>query len=120
MEEIPRTPEHLEVMTLEEFHEEIARLKQEEQERYEQEGGGSIHLRGLDPHELTENDRAIYLKYKNDTITREEYETYRTGIAGLHLGARHSRSLFYQYIGNMLNIRWTQKAVEAMKKEKRL
>lgn len=107
---------------LENFHKKIQGLKEKEEEemrKKEAEGlTGSVHLRGLNPEELTMEDAVIYEKFKKLDLTRKEYEEWRQNIVKdiearapqepielsgrLEFFDKDSRHIFMQYIGNKI------------------
>lgn len=121
-------------LALENFHKEIQRLKEAEEEemrKKEAEGStGSVHLRGLNPEELAVEDAAIYEKFKNLELTEEEYKRWRQNVvkdaearapegpvgspARLEFFDRDSRHIFMQYITNKIG---TWQAWEEKKRE---
>jgi hypothetical protein len=116
---------------LEIFHKEIRGLKEAEEEemrKKEAEGStGSVHLRGLNPEELTMEDAAIYEKFKKLELTKEEYGKWREDVVKdvearapqgpvgspgrLEFFDKDSRHIFMQYITNKIGLweNWSEK-----------
>lgn len=107
---------------LENFRKEIQGLKEAEEEemRKKEAGGttGSVHLRGLNPEELTIEDAAIYEKFRKLELTKEEYAKWRQNVVKdvearapegpvgspgrLEFFNKDSRYIFMQYVANKI------------------
>ena len=82
---------------LREFYGEIATLKEaDEREEFKE----------LNPYKLIEEDREIWEKYKDDTLTPEEFLRYRNEVVA---GENISRQKFVVFLGNKLTPRWLEK-----------
>jgi len=79
-----------------EFQDEMARLKEAEKKE-----GISVHLRDLSPEKLTDEDREIYNKFINNSLSLEEFREYRSGVSK---GKDSSRIDFAGYIANKFNL----------------
>ena len=85
---------------LENFHEEIQALKEEEVV-----DKVSIHLADLDPYNLTQDDMVMYKRYKEAKESemeevRVEFEEYRNEVMGS--SGNEDRKIFTGYLGNVL------------------
>lgn len=84
---------------LENFHEEIQVLKEEEVV-----DKVSIHLTDLDPYNLTQDDMVMYKRYKEAKESemeevKVEFEEYRNEVRDSN---NEDRKIFVGYLGNVL------------------
>ncbi len=96
---------------LEQFQDEIEELKAREEET-----GEAAHLRnaenipGVDTAELIDEDREIWQKFKDNTLTSEKFQKYRNDVAS---SGNNSRGDFVGFVGNKLQKRmWEKKPNE--------
>jgi len=100
---------------LENFHEEIQALKEEEVV----DKVVSIHLADLDPYNLTQDDMVMYKRYKEAKESemeevRVEFEEYRNEIMGSF--DNEDRKIFVGYLGNVLATKIEKDLVEGNRK----
>ena len=81
------------------FREEIAALEDEEAR-----AGKTRHFEGIVVGELTEEDRALWERFKADAITREELSRYQREV--FQQGVSKSRQAFCEYIANKLTAKF--------------
>jgi hypothetical protein len=115
MEKKPSQSEGGEQYSIEQFRDEIAELAVTESNN-----GNFLkpntHERNLnfDVSHLTEEDRAIWEKIKNGTITREEFDAYADGVVALdeHDPATESRVIFCKVAANKATVVITRRVFE--------
>ncbi|GMQ95148.1 MAG: hypothetical protein BMS9Abin13_260 [Patescibacteria group bacterium] len=73
------------------FQTEVSALKEKEKEE-----GKTAHFFDLDPAFLDATDMAIWRKFKEKTLTKEEFSEYRKNISGPH------NNDFMAYIANKI------------------
>src|SRR3989344_2965990 len=89
------------------FREEIAALEDEETRRKE-----TAHFDGVQVEELTEEDRALWERFKADVVTREELSRYQREV--FQRGVSKSRQAFCEYIANKLMIRFGEEELRKL------
>lgn len=83
------------------FRAKIEAIKQAESER-----GETVHLTNVNVEELAWEDKIIWEKVENESITREDFQSYRPSL-GSNLS--RSRKEFSFFVANKLNPIWLRK-----------
>ncbi len=90
------------------FREEIENIRKREMEKKEQEEKYDPHFDDIKPEELTEEDRVIYEKFKDDSMIFKEFSDYQQRVlseadARRVSGAKESRVNFCAWITNRIS-----------------
>lgn len=102
------------------FVQEIATLR-----RVDEAGGWRVvHLKDVNPHELTYEDSLIYRSARNETVTSEEFEEYKRKIIDQETGEprkgiSQNRLNFLAFIANRINLFLLRKEQEKKEREKK-
>ena len=96
---------------LQHFRDTIRGLKRVEEETLARGEHGTAHFHYVNPDKLTEEDAEIYQKYLDGQLTKEDFINYREQFALDKMG--ESRGDFAAYLGNLLQIDFMRKELEA-------
>lgn len=83
------------------FREEIQELQTKEKV-----GGETVHFEALDVAELTGEDMKMWERYKDRTLTEEDFEKYKESVLK---GGNKSRQYFVGFLANKLTPEWLKK-----------
>ena len=91
--------------SLKEFQEEIKEVAEKETAAHFKHGT-------FNPEELTEDDRIIWEKVKDETVSREDLDTYRESVGG----ESETRRVFLAFINNKALVVFLAREIEKRKK----
>ncbi len=102
---------------LEKFWEEMAKFQ--ENEKLYGKSGHFLHTPGFQPKELVAEDMLIWEKVKDESLTPEEFFTYKEKFQKSGEGYDSSRGLFYQMAANKANSIFLNRSMDEQRQNKK-
>jgi hypothetical protein len=86
---------------LEIFRVEIRAILEQEMGKKKRGEGYNPHFNFIDPEQLTDADLLIYKKFKDKTLTRQDFLEYKAGMANFDMYS--ARACFQMWLSNQIS-----------------